>query len=285
MSKWRPVKKNAIYVIPDIHGAFDLLKLICDRILPLRKSDGGRDILVLLGDYIDRHIDSPKVIDFCIELKKKYGDQVFCIMGNHEFLVLKTLNIIPGKNYSLQDRAAAYKMWLSNGGNETLFTYMQLKGIQETWSDLPFNRLFDVIPKAHKQFFLSLKKGYEFENFTFVHGGTVPDEPIDKQDMEFLVWDRGLVNWISKVISNGAISNTEVVLPWEKTIICGHSPQHDKKPIVKDNFLMLDCGSPKQLLCVELRSREAYIALPGNNRLVKYKLEETIKKRGPFGRV
>ena len=46
MSKWRPSPLNCIYVIPDLRGAFPLLNKICDRILPLRKSDGGHDRLV-----------------------------------------------------------------------------------------------------------------------------------------------------------------------------------------------------------------------------------------------
>ena len=61
MSKWRPSEKDCLYVIPDIHGAYDLLKLILKQILPLRKSDGGKDHLVLLGDYIDRNIHSIEV--------------------------------------------------------------------------------------------------------------------------------------------------------------------------------------------------------------------------------
>ena len=60
MSKFRP-SFNSIYVIPDIHGHYDQLKLICKRILPLRKSDGGRDTLIFLGDYIDRGPNSPEI--------------------------------------------------------------------------------------------------------------------------------------------------------------------------------------------------------------------------------
>ena len=40
---------------------------------------------------------------------------------------------------------------------------------------------------------------------------------------------------------------------------------------------MLDAGSPKQLLIVELNSLEAFIAINGNKRLVKYKLNKTTK--------
>ena len=39
MSKWRPNKSGCTYVIPDIHGLFDSLSLILNRILPLRKKD------------------------------------------------------------------------------------------------------------------------------------------------------------------------------------------------------------------------------------------------------
>ena len=59
MSKWRP-SKECIYVIPDVHGMYNELELILSRILPLRKTDGVKDKIVFLGDYVDRRVDSDR---------------------------------------------------------------------------------------------------------------------------------------------------------------------------------------------------------------------------------
>ena len=74
MSKWRPSSEN-IYVIGDIHGKYSALKLILNRILPIRK----QDLLIFLGDYVDRGPDSYNVINELIKLKNKY-DNVICLL-------------------------------------------------------------------------------------------------------------------------------------------------------------------------------------------------------------
>lgn len=279
MSKWRPTDKNCIYVIPDVHGALDCLKLICDRILPLRKSDGGKDILVFLGDYIDRHTDSHKVVDFLIALEKKYGSQVVFLMGNHELMLLQSLNVQPDRNMSLQTMTHTFKMWMANGGYDTIAGYMKRAGQNEGWGSLPRSRVSDFVPKEHIEFFQSLKKYHEIDDYIFVHGGLDPTEPASGQEMELLAWDRGLLKFVQNAIERGE------ELPWDKTVVCGHSMLANKLPVIKPNYMMLDCGSPKQLLIVELRSKEAFFAYPDKDRLVKFELKETEKNPGIFRRV
>lgn len=274
MSKWRPIKKDCLYVVPDIHGAIDPLKKICDRILPLRKSDGGKDRLIFLGDYIDRHVDSHKVIDYLIQLGKEYPYQVVFLMGNHELMLLQTLDIQPNKKMTLQDSAHAYKMWMANGGRETIYGYKERKGLSmDGWQDdLPRSKVIDLFPKEHLEFFTkTLVKGYELEDYIFVHGGCNPQEPLSNQELEVLVWDRSLLKFVENAISSGKNG----VLPWEKTVVCGHSVKADKMPVIKSNYMMIDCGSPKQLLVVELNSKQAFMAYPDKDRLVKFPLKET----------
>lgn len=271
MSKWRPVKQNCLYVIPDIHGALDPLQKICDRILPLRKSDGGKDRLVFLGDYIDRHVDSHKVIDFCIDLEKKFGSQVVFILGNHELMLMQALNIQPGKNMTLQGMSHMYKMWMENGGRETIHGYKKRKGLAvEGWEDLPRSKVIDLFPQEHLDFFTkTLVKSYEWEDYIFVHGGCNPQKPICNQEMEVLAWDRSLLKFVQDAIQQGRS------LPWDKTVVCGHCVQKNMLPVITDKYMMIDCGSPKQLLVVELHSNSAFFAHPDKDRLVKFPLKDT----------
>ena len=119
MSKWRPSNLNCLYVIPDIHGAYSLLEKILKRILPLRKSDGGQDKIIFLGDYIDRHVDSHKVLDRIIELKEKYGDSVICLCGNHELMFLEGLGYI--RHPALPNEGRTARVVVSDGGRTRLY--------------------------------------------------------------------------------------------------------------------------------------------------------------------
>ena len=58
---------EAIYVVGDIHGCYDRLVALMDKI----NIDLDSEKLVFVGDYIDRGPDSFKVVEYLINLKKK----------------------------------------------------------------------------------------------------------------------------------------------------------------------------------------------------------------------
>lgn len=263
---WRPTPLNSVYVLPDIHGNLELLNKCLKAILPLRHSDGGMDRLIVLGDMIDRHKDSCKVVDRLIELKKEYPDQIIFLIGNHELLLLKSLNLQKNRNHSLQTQQASFQIWLNNGGILTFSGYYE----QKTGKEFDLNSdgvsrvgLANYIPKEHIEFFNSLLPYYEFEDYLFVHGGLDLLEPIYNQDVELLCWDRSTLKHVLELKAQ----NKE--FEYDKVIVTGHSVLPNQNPIIEKNFLMLDCGSPKKLLMWELNSMTGYIAYPGQ-RLVKY---------------
>lgn len=278
MSKWRPrsLHNGCLYVIPDIHGAHNLLQLILKRITPLRK----KDKIVFLGDYIDCHFDSHKVLDTLIELQREYGDQIQSLMGNHELMLLYGLGYLdPGSAVLSRDnfRKNQQTMWLKNGGRETMWGYAQRAGKD---SDPTFNlggflvstsKIKSIIPTEHIDFLLQLKPYYEQDNFVFVHGGCHPDEPPSKFTMDTLCWDRSLLRLVLSLIEE------DEPLDWKKTIITGHNTR--RKPVVADNFLMLDIGAPQKLLVTEVYTRESFLAQSNKQRLVKYELKPTMPKK------
>ena len=69
------------YVFGDIHGMYDKFMNVLEQ-LPLNKND----LIITLGDYIDRGPDSKKVIRKLMELKRKY--KTVNLYGNHEDLLL-----------------------------------------------------------------------------------------------------------------------------------------------------------------------------------------------------
>src|SRR6056297_3454603 len=94
-----------IYAFTDIHGCYDeFIDLIDDKINPDKE-----DVIVLLGDYIDRGPDSKKVIDKIIIMMRS-GYNIIPLSGNHENLMLNTLS----GNFD------DYILWMQNGGDMTL---------------------------------------------------------------------------------------------------------------------------------------------------------------------
>lgn len=273
MSKWRPSQKNCIYVIPDIHGAKDLLDKILKRILPLRKSEGAKDRIVFLGDYIDRHEDSHLVIDTLISLKEKYPEQVNFLRGNHEHIFLVGSGL--DKNYSDQSNNLA--MWLANGGPKTLRGYYNRASLEGQLSFLPED-IVKLIPQSHIDFFKSCEDYFKIDQFTFVHGGFNPFVEIENHTPEFLYWDgprRNLLNFVKDQLSN----NKD--LDWEGVVICGHSGPN---PIFHPKYRMLDVGSPSRLLVYEVRSNQGLLAEPDKKRLVKFNCNNTVFKKPLFSR-
>lgn len=265
MSKWRPRELNCLYVIPDIHGADDLLDKILKRILPLRHSDGGQDKIVFLGDYIDRGKDGHKVLDRLIDLKNKYDDRIICLCGNHEIMLLESLGYI-----SCDSPASSYDLWMQSGGLNTIIGYMERAGINEDPMGFKPGRVKDIVPKEHIDFMMNGLDGcYEEENFVFVHGGCNPDESPTKYDVRALTWDRSLYGFVMALIKE------DKPIPWKNIIITGHCTGG---PIIKDKYMMLDCGSPNKLLVIEAHTRQAFMSLPHKARLVKFDLKETVMK-------
>lgn len=277
MSKFRPSPGGGIYIIPDIHNRYNELKLILDRITPLRKSEGIKDKIIFLGDYLDRGPNPFETIEVLIKIKKKHPDQVVFLTGNHDAFLLKACNLSPGRTLSLQDQELNYRMFLNNGGYNTIQGYIKALNREDNVLNFPRSKLSSLIPKAHLEFLLEAAPYHIEGNYHFVHGGCNPNIPLNKQDPEALYWDRRLGQFVLNCIA----FEKQEELNWPQTIVCGHS---GPTPIIHEKFLMLDAGM-QDLLVVELNSLEAFTAKPGNNRLVKYNLLPTVKKPGLFKRV
>ncbi len=147
-----------IFAIGDIHGCFDKLKNLMDKI----NWDPAEDTLVFMGDYIDRGPESYQVIEYLLGLKKQSENLVF-LMGNHEQLFQEYL---AGKSKQL---------FLFNGGLNTLASYPE-QGRN--------------IPDAHIEFLSSLLLYYETEEYIFVHAGLREGIPLHQQSIKDLIWIR-----------------------------------------------------------------------------------------------
>jgi len=260
MSTWRP-SPNCIYTIGDMHGYNVCLDLILKRILPLRKGDE----IVFLGDYIDRGPDSDKIIDTLMGLIAKYGEQVTCLMGNHEYLMGTAFNELDANIHP--DAPHPAQIWLSNGGIQCLQSYAKRAGLSEDKiQGMTLQRFRSLIPDSHFEFIRNLFLFYETDNYKFMHAGCDPFEDLGSQSRDILLWDRSLYEYVTKAIFRNK------KLEWDKTIVCGHNW---KGPIINDKYIMIDSSVDKRVLCLELNSMEGYFADPNNSRLVKADIKPT----------
>ncbi|WKD51038.1 serine/threonine protein phosphatase [Microbulbifer spongiae] len=150
-----------LIAIGDIHGCYSHLTCLIDQIQPTE-----HDLLVFLGDYIDRGPDSRAVIDYCFSLKDRYPC-VF-IKGNHEEMLLA----------SLEDEAY-FNYWMQYGGDKTLESYgLPLKTSSVT-----------QIPDEHIEFMAQCLDYYETDDFIFSHAQPNPEKSMDQQTAEELRWE------------------------------------------------------------------------------------------------
>lgn len=194
------------YIIGDIHGYFDkLLSLI--NVIEAELQD--EDIVIFLGDYIDRGPESFEVIEYLIEFSKK-RHTVF-LKGNHEDMLLRYL-----KGENIRD------MYIVNGGAETINSYKKNYG--------KFS-----LPEKHREFYENLKLYYEADDFIAVHAGLNPRiNSIEEQDPYDLIWIRDAFFRSSN--------------KWSKTVIFGHTPtpliSGERRVIIDNehNIIAVDSG-------------------------------------------
>lgn len=158
MSGADPHISGRLLAVGDIHGQAELLAKLFKQVDPQPE-----DVVVFLGDYIDRGPDSPGVIDQLLELQDRFPQTVF-LKGNHEAMLL---DYLAGRETLL---------YLLNGGATTLAGYQR------------DNRIH--IPPRHLEFFHSLRLWYETDAFIFVHAGLRPGLSPEQQNHQDLLWIR-----------------------------------------------------------------------------------------------
>jgi len=171
-----------IYAIGDIHGRADLLRTLHASIVADASAAPDLEpVVVYLGDYVDRGLDSRAVIDILLDAPLP-GFEVVQLLGNHEAMMLNVLE-------SGEDAF----MWLHNGGNATVYSYgipvpagMRSEAEMEAIAD----RLREAVPAAHMTFLHQLRHSHVEGDYLFVHAGVRPGLPLEQQDPGDLIWIR-----------------------------------------------------------------------------------------------
>ncbi len=205
--------------IGDVHGCFDAL-LTLVRLAEIKDDD----LVVWLGDYVDRGPDSSKVIQYLNELP---NDRNIFLQGNHEIMM---------KNAA--GNLSSMRSWASCGGDATWDSYTCEYGGDNG---------LEAVPANHWLFIDNLKPYFETETHIFVHASLNADLEMNDQFDDTLFW--GDFRSIGPHISG-------------KHVICGHSSQKDGIPKCNENATCIDtwaCGSG-WLTCLDTDSKRYYQA-------------------------
>jgi len=197
-----------LYAIGDIHGEFDLLFDLYEKIMNHSKQYDEPHTIVCLGDYVDRGPESKGVIDFLMTNPFDDFNHIY-LKGNHEDMMVKSLF---GQADSVMYEHYHYNMYtargifLDNGGEETLKSF----GINDP--ELLMNDVDSIkdIFTPYVGFFGSLKNYYDTDKYIFVHGGIEPGIDLDKQNPNIMFWIRG--KFLSSDFDHGRL------------VIHGHTP-------------------------------------------------------------
>jgi len=171
-----------LYAVGDIHGRVDLVRSLTTLVADdARRHRAPRNVVIFLGDYIDRGAQSREVIELLMH-EPLAGFEHVHLRGNHEDVMLRFL-----------DDIAVGPSWLAFGGRETLASY----GVEAPYPDAPPDELDRArralarsLPPAHHDFLSRLVFRYDAGDYVFVHAGVRPGVPLDRQVPQDLMWIR-----------------------------------------------------------------------------------------------
>lgn len=215
-----PAPFMRVLAIGDVHGCATALHTLVAG-LELRADD----VLVMLGDYIDRGPDSKGVIESLLDLEKKV--RLVCLRGNHEVMLL----------HAREHRETAL-FWLGCGGDATMESYSA-----ETFED---------IPGAHWDFLLSTVRWFETETHFFVHANAEPKLPLAEQPDEVIFWKHLVRPWFGRFPRHCS----------GKTMVCGHTSQPSGEILDLGSVICIDtfAHGGQWLTCLEPASRRCWQA-------------------------
>lgn len=174
-----------IYAIGDIHGCFNLLAELFQRIERDSLERGrARTKIIILGDMVDRGPQSAEVCRLLYGLRDYEG--VVCLKGNHEKAMTDTL----------AGDLNALRFWLEYGGAWTLLSWGVDKRLideayrGERWQLALLEAFRAAIPGEIAEWIANLPTHHREGDYFFVHAGIRPGVPLAQQSEEDMLWIR-----------------------------------------------------------------------------------------------
>lgn len=239
MKHFREITQPAsrIFAIGDIHGCSRELKVLLEFLRAERNLSAG-DLVVFIGDFVDRGPDTRGVIQLLVEFQQAFPETIF-LRGNHEDMLLDFLGY----------EGSQGNVYILNGGANTLQSYdISPADTSET--------VVEKLPPLHLGFLLGLESFVQVDGYIFVHAGLNPLKSLSDQEGRDLFWIR------DEFIAN--------VHQFNATVVFGHTPYQN----VLFNFpykIGIDTGLvyENMLTCLNLTEKEILQVKFGTKRVTK----------------
>ena len=220
-----PRPRDPVYIVGDIHGRADLLERALDRIDGhVGKVAAQNPQVVFVGDLIDRGPESAGVLKRVWELAQELPQNVTCLMGNHERMLLDFLD----------DPATRGPRWLRSGARETLDSFgLHTSQLQPGAAPHLFREEAIALRKNLKPEMLTwledLPLSWSSGNLWVVHAAADPQHPMSDQSPRVFLW--GHPEFESRPRSDGQ---------W---VVHGHTP--GEYPVTDEGRICVDTGAWK----------------------------------------
>lgn len=175
-----------VYAVGDVHGELRLLDRMIARIeRDVASRQPRRNVLVFLGDLIDRGPDSAGVVERLRTYSNPALRTVF-IIGNHEEVLIR---ILAGEDQLVRS-------WLRFGGRECALSYGLGPDLLGAPAEVAAEKIRAAVPSAHRSFIESFADSFRAGDYLFVHAGIRPGIPLEEQSAEDLRWIRApFLDW------------------------------------------------------------------------------------------
>jgi serine/threonine protein phosphatase 1 len=191
----RPNPESPHFIVGDLHGMLDLLEHVLEQIDHVIGTLNLHDPkLVFVGDYIDRGPSSAAVLKRLHELAREFPNNVTCILGNHEQMMLDFM----------EAPEARHARWYRNGAAQTLASFGIELPIEAEWAATSNavamalrSQLGDVMEDWLRSLPTSLRSG----NLMITHAGTDPGRDIVDQSPRVLLW--GHPEFLTRIRTDG----------------------------------------------------------------------------------
>ena len=218
-----PRPEHPVYVVGDIHGRADLLERALDRIdAHVGRVGAENPQVVFVGDMIDRGPDGADVLARVWELTRELPDNVTCLMGNHERMLLDFL----------ADPATRGPRWLRSGARETLDSFgLHTSQLQPGGAPDLFRAEAQALLRQMKPGMLdwlkTLPLSWSSGNLWVVHAAADPQHTMQDQSPRVLLW--GHPEFESRPRNDGL---------W---VVHGHTPAD--YPVTDEGRIGIDTGA------------------------------------------
>lgn len=229
---------NHIYVIGDIHGMYDKLQSVMSQF-----TVNEDDLLIFLGDYIDRGPESARCVEYVKNLCN--APNVVALLGNHESMMFNGLAEYGWNIFEPDFVEKDSNMWLCNGGDKTCASFNQYGDMGNSKLEL----IKWIVQRPHL-----VRLG---DNTYLSHAGFDARKALKDCDLDDMLWSREAFFDLYKGDAKWFVGHTPVSYLRKAGYGENEVAEDMYKPLHLGNITFLDTGSfgaNGRITCMEIKS-------------------------------